>query len=146
MSTVRKNILVGLLLACLPVPIILHSGSVVIFDSLRESIAFYTLAIGAPTLFLLFGYKQAELTKEYSRSSFLKASLVVGLAIGLIVIVPAALLFHFFGPDIPRLHLLSQLVGVLSLTTALSLLYSSIFWGAAIRPLLNGEASTPSKA
>ncbi len=144
----KKNILIGLALACIPIPVVLH-GSVI--DISQQSffglVMTNLILMGVPALFLLFGYQQTLKTRRFTRTSFLKASAVVGIALGLFVIIPLALpLIYYRGTGVPAHLPVSQLVGILSLLTFWSILCAAIFWGVAISPHLTQQGSEGSEA
>ena len=136
MTTKTKNLLLGLVLACVPLPIVLHAGTVVAPLSVVDTLYYYLVLVGMPATFLIVGYQQAQKTGMLDRARFLKASVVIGICIGVLVVIPLAVpLIYLRGDSVPAHYPLSQLVGILCTLTAWSLLCAFIFWGAAIRPL-----------
>ena len=135
-----RTLLVGLSLACLPLPLILNSGVFSFRASFGELLYTNALLIAFPAVFLLLGYRQASKSGELSRTTFLKAAAVVGIAIGLLVIVPLAVPLIYFRPDgVPSHRPASQLIGILSLITGWSILCAAIFWGVVIHPSVSSD-------
>lgn len=136
-----RAVLIGLALACIPLPLVLNSGFIPFRQSVEDQVFFNGVIVGIPALFLLLGYRQAMKTRQFARATFVKASAVIGIAIGLLVVIPLTVPLIYLRPEGVPSHVPgSQLLGILSLTTGWSMLCASIFWGVAISPMIRSSS------
>lgn len=136
MTLKTKNLLLGLALACVPLPTVIHATILTAPSFSIDVLYFYLMLIGIPAAFLTIGYQHVQKTCIFDRADFLKSSVVVGICIGMLVILPLAYpMIYFRAENISAYYPASQLVGILCTLTAWSLLSATIFWGAAIKPM-----------
>lgn len=128
------HVWLGLIICCLPVPMLIFSSKFFLFvnDPISNVIAFLFIFL-VPALFLIIGFRYAQRNDMLTRSFFLQSSTAIGIAIGLFVIVPLSVLLA--PTPLSNLLFLEKLFGILSVTTFVSLCYGALFWTVAVRHL-----------